>query len=110
MMARLEKVLHRADDLYRTLAREGCEFTIFPSPEAFQVYLDRAKENGGVFKEGDWDSQRDPESRVWRSVEPSSSAENASADISTEEKAGYWVKTDVYDLFNWFERPDVQFV
>ncbi|KAJ5317746.1 hypothetical protein N7508_002254 [Penicillium antarcticum] len=54
MLARLEKVLIRADELYRTLAQQGYQ----------------AKESGGVLEEGDWDHNRGAESRVWRSIEP----------------------------------------
>ncbi|KAJ6060967.1 hypothetical protein N7444_001663 [Penicillium canescens] len=54
MLARLEKVLIRADELHRTLAQQGYQ----------------AKESGGVLEEGDWDQNRGAESRVWRSIEP----------------------------------------
>ncbi|KAJ5871359.1 uncharacterized protein N7529_003712 [Penicillium soppii] len=54
MLAWLEKVLIRVDELHRTLAQQGYQ----------------AKKSGGIFEEGDWDHNRVAESRVWRSVEP----------------------------------------
>ena len=88
MLARLEKVLIRADELHRTLAQQGCEFSIFPSPAAFELCLDQAKKSGGVLEEGDWDLNRGAESRVWRSIEP---------------QLGYWIRTSFFDMF---ERKD----
>lgn len=92
MLARLEKVLIRADELHRTLAQQECEFSIFPSPAAFELCLDQAKESGGVLEEGDWDHNRGAESRVWRSIEP---------------QLGYWIRTSFFDMF---EREDMGFV
>lgn len=92
MLARLEKVLIRADELHRTLAQQGCEFSIFPSPAAFELCLDQAKKSGGAFEEGDWDHHRGAESRVWRSIEP---------------QLGYWIRTSFFDMF---EREDMGFV
>jgi hypothetical protein len=107
MMARLEKVLYRADELYRTLTQQGCDFSIFPSPAAFELCLDRAKETGGIFEEGDWDHNRGAESRVWRSIEENTFKNGLSDDIRTDRKLGYWVRTSFFD---WFERKDMQFV
>lgn len=92
MLAQLEKVLSRADELHRTLAQQGCEFSIFPSPAAFEMCLDQAKESGAAFEEGDWDQNRGAESRIWRSVEP---------------QLGYWIRTSFFDMF---ERKDMGFV
>jgi hypothetical protein len=107
MMARLEKVLYRADQLYRTLARQGCDFSIFPPPEAFELCLTRAKETGGIFDEGDWDHNRGAESRVWRSIEENKFKNELSDNTSTDRKLGYWVRTSFFD---WFQRKDMQFV
>ncbi|KAJ6065922.1 hypothetical protein N7444_001575 [Penicillium canescens] len=92
MLARLEKVLIRADELHRTLAQQGCEFSIFPSPAAFELCLDQAKESGGVLEEGDWDQNRGAESRVWRSIEP---------------QLGNWIRTSFFDTC---KREDMEFV
>jgi hypothetical protein len=92
MLARLEKVLIRADELHRTLAQQGCEFSIFPSPAAFELCVDQVKKSGGILEEGDWDHNRGAESRVWRSIEP---------------QPGYWIRTSFFDMF---ERKDMGFV
>lgn len=105
--ARLEQVLCRVDELFRVLASRGCDFTIFPSPTAFDIYLNQAKETGGVFEEGNIDLGRGAESRVWRSVIMDSSKGEASKDSSEKEKSGYWVRTSFFD---WLERPNMQFV
>lgn len=107
MVARLEKVLCRADELYRTLAQQGCEFSIFPSPRPFELCLARAKETGGVFEEGDWDRNRGAESRVWRSVEPEALKNASSSSTGMDGTPGYWIRTSFFD---WFERKDMQFV
>lgn len=109
IMAQLEKVLCRADELYRTLAQQGCNFSIFPSPVAFELYLDRAKETGGVFEEGNWDLNRAAESRVWRSVELGTSKDEISSSTSTDGKPGYWIRTSFFDWVGW-ERKDMRFV
>lgn len=107
MIPRLERVLSRTDELYRTLADQGCEFSVFPSPTAVEIYLDLAKENGGAFKEGDWDQNRGAESRVWRNVGQNTSKSELSNAISTDSKSGYWLRTNFFDRF---DRPDMQFV
>lgn len=107
IVARLEKVLYRADELYRTLAQQGCEFSIFPSPRPFELCLARAKETGGVFEEGDWDRNRGAESRVWRSVEPNTLKNESSSSTCMDGNPGYWIRTSFFD---WFERKDMQFV
>ncbi|KAF4200743.1 hypothetical protein CNMCM8927_002563 [Aspergillus lentulus] len=105
MVARLEKVLYRADELYRTLAQQGCEFSIFPSPRPFELCLAQAKETGGVFEEGDWDRNRGAESRVWRSVDPNTLKNESSSSTGMDGKPGYWIRTSFFD---WFERKDMQ--
>lgn len=107
MIPRLERVLSRADELYRTLADQGCEFSIFPSPAAVELCLDRAKETGGAFEEGDWDRNRGAESRVWRNVEQNTSKSELSNGVSTDRKMGYWLRTSFFDRF---DRPDMQYV
>lgn len=105
MMARVEKVLSRADELYRVLAQQGCDFTIHPSSTAFRIYLDRAKETGGIFKEGNWDL-RDGDSHVWRNVEMSGTA-NSLEVMKTEKQSGYWVREHCID---WLEWEELQYV
>ncbi|KGO39600.1 hypothetical protein PEX1_105580 [Penicillium expansum] len=85
-------------DLYQVLARQGCAFTIFPSVAAFELYMNRAKETGGEFKEGNWDV-RDGESRIWRDVKSNA--------VDPDTKSGYWVTTHVVDCFTL---PYINFV
>ncbi|GIK00852.1 hypothetical protein Aspvir_004881 [Aspergillus viridinutans] len=106
-MAQLEKVLCRADELYQTLAHQGCEFSIFPSPAAFELYLDRAKETGGTFEEGNFDENRGAESRVWRSVEPGTLKNELSSSTSADGNPGYWIRTSFFDRL---KTEDMQFV
>ncbi|RHZ61411.1 hypothetical protein CDV55_106522 [Aspergillus turcosus] len=112
VMAKLEQILQRTDEFYRAIAPKGVKFAVYPSIAAFELYLAQAKENGGVFKEGNWDL-RDGESRVWRSVQLSCSEEEKRASYaapSVEEKdrgPGYWVKTHVID---WLEQEEMTFV
>ncbi|PKX96203.1 uncharacterized protein P174DRAFT_459647 [Aspergillus novofumigatus IBT 16806] len=109
IMAQLEKDLCRADELYCTLAQQGCNFSIFPSPVAFELYLDQAKETGGVFEEGSSDLNRAAESRVWRSVELGTLKDEISSSTSTDGKPGYWIRTSLFDWVGW-ERKDMRFV
>lgn len=103
-MDKLEQILRRTDEFYNAIAHKGVDFAVYPSTAAFELYLAQAKENGVVFKEGNWDL-RDGESRVWRSVQLSRSEEEEGASYAAPSKekdrgAGYWVKTDVVD---WLE-------
>jgi hypothetical protein len=107
VVAQLERVLCRVDELFRILDSRGCDFSIFPSPVAFDAYLDRVKANGGVFDEGDFDHNRGAESRIWRSVKIDPSKEGLSEDVGKELESGYWLRTNFFD---WTERSDMQFV
>jgi hypothetical protein len=106
-MARLEKVLERVDELFRTLDSRGCKFMLFPSPTAFDFYLDQAKEFGGVFEEENPDLSRGATSSVWRSVTMNPMKENMSNGQNEKGQSGYWVRTNFFD---WLERPNMQFV
>lgn len=106
-MARLEKVLQRVDELFRTLASLGCDFTLFPSPTAFDFYLDQAKEAGGVFEEGNLDQNRGAGSCVWRIVIMNPMKEEISNGRNEKSQSGYWVRANFFD---WMERPNMQFV
>lgn len=134
VLATLEKILVRIDQFYEAFVapRHGgddgdgdgdgddVEFSIFPSPVAFDLYLAQAKLDGVEVHEGNWDL-REGESRVWRSVRMtcdgekggSSSASSATATATVTSDAavasekgqkdrepGYWVKTDIID---WLE-------
>ena len=108
MLARIEKLLYRADELYRTLARQGCDPSIFPSPAAFELCLDRAKETGGIFDNGDWDHNRGAESRVWRSIEENTFKRNKlSEDKNRTGNSAIGFKASFFD---WFERKDMQLI
>lgn len=107
VIAQLERVLCRVDEIFRILDSRGCDFSIFPSPVAFDAYLDQVKETGGVFEEGDFDNNRGAESRIWRSVKIYPSKEGSTEYPDRELKSGYWVRTNFFD---WFERPDMHFV
>lgn len=107
MIARLDRVLCRVDELFHILASHGCEFTIFPSPSAFDRCLDRARETGGVFEEGDFDQNRGAESRVWRSVKAIATEGKPLNQAAEESKLGYWLRSNFLD---WSKSPDMQFV
>lgn len=100
-------MLRRVDELFCVLAPRGCNFTIFPSPNAFDIYLNQAKETGGAFNEGNTDLSRGAESRVWRSVIGDPSNGEALKGCNEKEKASYWVQSNFFD---WMERPNMQFV
>jgi hypothetical protein len=107
VIAQLERVLCQVDELFQILDSRGCEFSIFPSPVAFDAYLGQVKETGGVFEEGDFDRNRGAESRIWRSVKIDPSKERLSENAGKESKSGYWLRTNFFD---WTERPDMHFV
>lgn len=107
VIAQLERVLCRVDELFQILDSRGCGFSIFPSLVAFDAYLDQEKKTGGVFEEGDFDHNRGAESRIWRSVKIDPSKEGPSKYAGRESNSGYWLRTNFLD---WSERPDMQFV
>ncbi|KAJ5924307.1 hypothetical protein N7466_008494 [Penicillium verhagenii] len=100
-----EKLLPRTDDLYCVMVqqrlslkaddrREGLHF--LPSLRAFTPFEAKARIQGEVIREGDWDRKRDAEIAVWRAMDALDSTE-----INREGTRGYWVKTDVLDMFPW---------
>ncbi|KAJ5765797.1 hypothetical protein N7520_005356 [Penicillium odoratum] len=100
-----DKLLPRTDDLYRIMIQqrlslkaddrgEGLHF--LPSLRAFTPFEEKARMRGEVIREGDWDRNRDAEIAVWRAMDDLYSAET-----DREGTRGYWVKTDVFDMFPW---------
>ncbi|KAJ5653036.1 hypothetical protein N7490_000039 [Penicillium lividum] len=100
-----ERLLPRTDDLYRVMVqqrlsvkaddrREGLHF--LPSLRAFTPFEAKARIRGEVIREGDWDRNRDAEIAVWRAMDDLDSTETCG-----EDTRGYWVKTDMYDMYSW---------
>ncbi|KAJ5641360.1 hypothetical protein N7490_005360 [Penicillium lividum] len=100
-----EKLFPRTDDFYRVMVqqrlslkaddrREGLLF--LPSLRAFTPFAAKARIRGEVIREGDWDRNRDAEIAVWRAMDDLDSTETY-----CEGTRGYWVKTDMFDMFPW---------
>ncbi|KAJ5987207.1 hypothetical protein N7451_011572 [Penicillium sp. IBT 35674x] len=101
-----EELSLRTDELYRVMVRhqtlsmgdddrrKGLLF--LPSSRAFTPFEAKSRPRGDYIREGDWDRNRDAEIAVWRAMKDLDA-------IETECKAakGYWVKTDVLDMFPW---------
>lgn len=103
-----EKVLPHIDELYRAMVqhqpslktddgrRKGLFF--LPSLRAITPFEAKAKNRGEFIREIDWDRNRDAEVAVWRAMDDLDATET-----EREGAGGYWVKTDVLDMYPWEE-------
>ncbi|KAJ5728842.1 uncharacterized protein N7483_003350 [Penicillium malachiteum] len=103
-----ENLLPRTDELYHAISQRhqllfNAEKSLnglffLPSMRGFTPFQEQAKLRGDFIREGDWDCNRDAEVAVWRQMD--GQAVNTT-DTKYEGTKGYWVMTEVFDMFQW---------
>ena len=76
----IHKVLSKVDLFFLNFGK-SLDLTVYTGSFPFEKYVEKAKETGVQYYEGNWDGLRE-DSKIWREV---------------ANGQGYWVKTDVAD-------------